>query len=170
MRSIDLPLVRRSIIAALQPAPQKQGPYVGDLRITAEQISGDKTLPPPAQMIAPLPQFGAFPVTAGAQLWITISALPPGSTLPVQAFKAFGGRRGNLNVPMLHLGEYSSFPGLGRPGKYRITGTYTVVDPGNDAMANQMGLIGDGTRSLWTGTIESPPIELEVLPAEGGSK
>jgi hypothetical protein len=171
MRSIELPLVRRAILPAAQPAPPKMGQFIGDLRITAEQIGGEKLPPAPAQLIAAMPQFGPFPVNAGGQLWITVSALPPGSVLPAQPFKVFGGgRRANLNVPMLHLGEYSSFPALTRPGKYRLTATFTAADPGTDAMAIQMGMIADGTRNMWSGTIESPPIELEVLPVESESK
>ncbi len=172
MRPVLLPLVRRAILPAAEPAPPKQGASTGDLRITAEQISGDSTPPAPVQMLPPLPPFQTFPVSAGAQLWVTVTALPPGAALPGQAFKVIPrGRRANLNgPPMLHLIEYSSFPGLTRAGKYRITATFTAADPANYVNMTRLQLPGEASRNTWFGTIEAPPIELEVLPAEGESK
>ena len=166
-RRLLLPMVRQQILPAGQNGSQPQNSLSGDLLITADPIDG---LPAPVKAAVPMAdrqvRYGSFNLFSGSQMWITITANPPGQN-KVAAMPRFLGGRAGPGGPMLRLHEAVAFPGLTRPGRYRLTAILTAPDP-----ADNTGLfdLGDDTLNpQWVGRAESPSVELEVTAAENES-
>jgi hypothetical protein len=158
-RSVQLPMVRTLIVGADQPSQPNAVPgRAGDLVITAEPLdrAGKVQF---SQPLIGLRGFPTYSVAPGKLIWVTITAAAPGPAMQMARGPQFAGRGGNV---IMHVRETTQFPGLNRPGRYRLTASYSAADPALDAPQQQLQLGADPS-NLWVGRIESPAIDIEVL-------
>jgi hypothetical protein len=159
MRSVQLPMVRPLIVGAEDAVQQnaKTG-TTGDLVIIAEPLDGDGKPSARQNALNRNGEIGPFPILPGQQVWITVAAGGSPRLAPVKFLGGAGGGRG----PMLHMQESALFPGLNRPGRYRVTAFLSATGVVADPFQQQVQVNGN-QMNVWSGRLDTPPIDIEVV-------
>jgi hypothetical protein len=155
-RPVSLPIVRSLVVGADQITEANAVPgRAGDLIVTAEPLDGAG----PVRFVPQTPRrtgFTTYPVGPGKLILITLTAAPSPGPLQRPLFARGGGNAA------IRAHEMTTFPGLNRPGRYRLTASFSTADPADDPLQLQLQPMGDRS-NLWVGRVESPPVDIEVV-------